>query len=270
MLIQSLKKIRSNYKRTSELNSLNFGTKPNQFYLASFPKSGNTWMRILFANLLSESEDPMFLQDLKSHIPDSHFKDHVEYAKDPKAKFHALPFQFIKTHDPFGKYYKDKNVIYIARDGRDVLNSYFHYLNARRETPIILEDLITGKQKAAFGTWSDHIINWDANKTKSFFILKYEDLKKDTFGEISKLLVAINWKVSDEKLKQAIENSAFNKLQSLEKERGVVYKDKLKKKDSLFFRKGEVGNWKKTFSEGDLELFWKAQGAGMHLMGYEK
>jgi Sulfotransferase domain len=270
MLMQKLKKLKSGYKRTSDLNALNFGGKQNQFYLTSYPKSGNTWIRILFSNLLSGSTQGTFLADLKTYIPDSHFKDHLEYVRNPDSEFHALPFQFIKTHDPFSKHYRNKNVIYICRDGRDVLNSYYHYLNARRETPLKIDELISGKSGAGFGTWSDHIINWYKNQTSRFFILKYENLKNDTFSEISKLLSAINWDIDEEVLKNAIKNASFKKLQNLEKEKGVVYKEKLKKKESLFFRKGEVGGWKNTFLEKDMELFWEHQGAGMRLMGYEK
>ena len=268
--MMSFKKVRSNHRRSSDLRSLNFGDKLNQFYLASFPKSGNTWIRVLFTNLLSERSEAAFLGDLKSYIPDSHFKDHLTYVKNPKAEFHEQSFQFIKTHDQFGKYYRDKNVIYVVRDGRDVLNSYYHYLNARRDIPLTISDLISGEGESAFGNWSDHVVAWNSNRSKNFITLKYENLKKDPFGEISKLLAAINWIVPEDRVIKAIEDSSLDKLQSLEKERGIVHSDKLKQKGSLFFRKGEVGDWVNSFSDEDVKLFWESHSAGMRMMGYDE
>ena len=264
-----IKKIITNYKRHSRLNKMNFGVKSNQFYLASFPKSGNTWIRFIIANLLSGNRD-VNLKNLMKYIPDSHVEEQVKYVINEKNIFNQFNFQFIKTHDLKNRYYYNKNIIYVVRDGRDVINSYFHYINARNNEKLNIEDIILNNHDSPFGSWSDHILSWCSDVRENFFLLKYENLLKEPFNEMSNLLSAINWKIENNKLKQAIEKSSFDKLQKIEKKKGIMFDQKLLQKDSLFFRSGRLGDWKNYFSSKNNDLFWEKHGLAMNKLGYKR
>ena len=247
-----------------------FGLKSNQYYIVSFPKSGNTWIRIILSNILSiEKGRDIFLKEIQSFVPDSHIQTQIDEAGKSGSIFSSLNFQFIKSHDPYSDFFKDKNVIYIVRDGRDVLNSYFHYLNARHEKKVKMLDLIEHGSQFGFGSWSEHIKSWHNGQCSKFIVLRYEDLLQDTESEMKKLLKFIDFEVSDKILKTAVDNSKFEKLSSLEKKKGVAYNDKLKDKTSKFFRKGTSGDWKTSFSKEDLEHFVTLNDEAMKLCKYD-
>lgn len=247
-----------------------FGKKPNQYFIVSFPKSGNTWMRIMFSNLLSIQEDGnIFLQEIQEFVPDSHVPDQLKRAEKKGSLFEGLRFQFIKSHDPYKKFFKGKNVIYIVRDGRDVLNSYYHYINARREGGVKMMDLIERGEQLGFGSWNDHVMSWHNGRHGRFILLRYEDLLRDTENEMKKLLNYIGFEVKESALKLAIENSSFDRLRSLEDKKGVAYADRLKDKSSKFFRKGTSGDWKSAFTPEELKRFEELNREAMQLCGYE-
>lgn len=247
-----------------------FGLESNEYYIVSFPKSGNTWMRIILSNILSiEKGSHIFLKEIQSFVPDSHIPSQIDDAGKSGSVFNGLKFKFVKSHNSYSDFFKGKNIIYIVRDGRDVLNSYYHYLNARREEKVKMLDLITQSNQFGFGSWNTHIKSWHNGVHGKFIQLRYEDLLKDTENEMKKLLKFIDFEVSEDVLKLAIENSTFKKLSSLENKKGIAYNDKLKDKSSKFFRKGTSGDWKTSFSHEDLEQFMIENADAMKLCGYD-
>ena len=94
---------------------------------------------MLLSNLLSqENGTEVFLEELKQYIPDSHIEDHRSLVRDRSSDFHRLPYRLVKTHDRFLQPYEKVPFVYIVRDGRDVLTSYYHYLSARQDRPLEL------------------------------------------------------------------------------------------------------------------------------------
>jgi len=255
--------------RYRALSTLDFGDEPHQFFLVSYPRSGNTWVRFLLANLLKENDDELFLQNLRFFIPDTHDKNQRKYISNEGSAFKQLKFQFLKTHDPFFLYYRNKKVIYIVRDGRDVINSFYHYQNSRTNKTISIIDLVKWNKDIPMGIWSDHVTNWTCAECKNKLIIKYEDLIADPYGETMRLLSWLGWRLDQSSVHDAIKNSSIGNLQRLEEKHGVFYKDKIGAgNQTLFFRKGEVGDWKHTFSSADLQAFWKIHGKGMRHFGY--
>ncbi|MEW5829619.1 MAG: sulfotransferase domain-containing protein, partial [Chloroflexota bacterium] len=118
--MDSIHKLYRGYKyqkiQTALLSSLNFGSKPSQHFLVSYPKSGNTWMRILLANLLSENNEEIDLRNVGKYVPDIYIDSQVRFIRDRNSFFNRLPIQFVKTHHPYLKFYKDKKIIYVVRD----------------------------------------------------------------------------------------------------------------------------------------------------------
>ena len=118
------------------------------------------------------------------------------------------------------------------------------------------------------GTWSDHYNSWKNYRLCKILIVKYEDMLLDelnTFTKIINYLQEIDGiKSSEEKLRKAIENSKFEKLQKLEKKYGFSEKGEGK----LFFREGKTDVWKKELSESLVKRIEKQFNKEMIELGY--
>lgn len=269
MLIKNFLKLFSQYERKSILNGLNFGLNDNQYFLASFPKSGNTWVRFILSYLIDSSE-LITVKKLGNFIPDLHVLDQLKLIENSKSNFREFDFQFIKTHDSYSKFYKNKNKILVVRDGRDVITSYYHYINSRTKKNISIENIIRNENIHNFGSWTEHFNSWKNHIKNSSALLKYEDLLVDPFQHISKLLKNIGWKKKDHEIIDSIEKSSFKELKKNEKENGIMFSDKINDNSVPFFRSGKSGNWKNHFSDKEHDIFWKLHGNTMKALNYKK
>ncbi|MDH3973166.1 MAG: sulfotransferase domain-containing protein [Deltaproteobacteria bacterium] len=240
---------------------------PDDVFLVSYPKSGNTWMRFLIGNYISDHK----VDFTNSHlvVPDLHFNP--EYCKE----IHARP-RFIKSHMPYTSKYP--RVIYIVRDGRDVAVSYYYYRLKRgdlskEETSFseYLKDFYL-EGIPLFGTWSQNVASWlDRMKDGNILLLKYEDVLKDTETELVKALEFAGLDIEKKRLERAIEESSFPRMQELEvrqhNECPTLGKE-LENKDILFVREGRSGGWKNYFSIEDEKAFYKYNNSVMDKLGY--
>ncbi len=262
------RKYKHRYQRQASLKSLNFGEQENQYFLVSYPKSGNTWGRMLLANLLRADDEEISLLNVGQYIPDAYVHAQVDIIRNLDSAFYTLPLQIIKTHDFYLPFYRTKKVIYIVRDGRDVLTSYYHYLNTRRNESVSISDLIRGKSDS-FGKWSNHVVSWSRGRCQQKHILRYEDLLTDTYAEVRKMLAFLNWVIADDKIHDAIEQASFQNLRRLEKKYGGINPIKAESDSKAdFFRKGKKGDWMQKFSEADLAEFWQLHANGMRQFDY--
>lgn len=261
---------RTLFSRNTALTSLGFGNKPNHYYLVSYPKSGNTWMRFLLSNLLCQ-EEALTLQNIWLYIPDSHDSKQYQYIADINSDFNQLSYQFVKSHDPYFPFYRNKNVIYLVRDGRDALSSFYHYRRARIRSSIAVSDLIKWNKSISMGMWSEHVVGWVRGLCSRKIIIRYEDLLNNPHQEVQRLLEFLGWELDVATVQRAIRNSSFKSLQEIENQFGVKYQDRITSADtaSPFFRKGSTGNWKETFLPEDVDLFWKYHAEGMKIMNYD-
>lgn len=255
--------------RNTLLSSLRFGSRTNDYFLISFPKSGNTWVRFLLANLLKENNEIITLKNVGDYVPDIHIENQRKNMADAGSLFNRLPFRFVKTHDEYLPYYKDKKVIYIVRDGRDTLNSYFYYVNARREQKVSMRDLISSTSNAHYTGWSKHVLGWKRGTCERKIILKYEDMISNAYIEVKKMLEFIEWPADDDKVCEAIASASFDKLKQIEEKYGGANEKRTEEgKSTPFFRKGVTKDWANSFEEEDIKLFWKMHDEGMEAFDY--
>ncbi len=131
---------------------------PDDIFLVSFPKSGNTWTRFLLGNLMNPDK-PVGFADIESVVPD--------IAVFPRADFRKLkPPRLIKSHDCFDPRYR--RVIYIIRDPRDVAVSLYYYAKKVKniDDSFTLEAFITRMLvpgRSYNGTWGEHAGSWLVN-----------------------------------------------------------------------------------------------------------
>src|SRR5271170_1224418 len=154
---------------------------PDDTFLVSFPRSGNTWTRFLVCNLMNP-DDPVNFAQLESRIPEIYFVTDWKLRSFPRPRV-------IKSHECFDPRYK--RIIYIVRDPRDVFISYYEFQLKRRviSDDCSLEEFLPRFMESEFepktGSWRDHVVSWTATRggQKSFLLLRYEDLLADTRQE---------------------------------------------------------------------------------------
>ena len=230
-----------NRRRKKELNSLKFGLNENEYFLISYPKSGNTWLRIILSNLISEDKKlEIAFHNCGEFIPDSHIQGQRELIINKKSKFNRLPVRIVKSHDRFKSFFKKRKVIYIVRNGENVLISLYYYLKARNNNEIALESIHKNAGSHSYGPWNKHVLRWLYN---SIYIVQYENLKKDPENEILNLCKYLSIKVNQEEIIRVIENSSFNRMKSLEEKYGYYNDTRVKSDKKIsFVRKGSIVN----------------------------
>ena len=229
----------------------------DDIFIVSYPKSGNTWMRFLLANLMTQKE--INFHSAADYIPD--FEAHKELLeKCPRPRI-------LKSHSLFDMRFK--KIIYLIRDPRDVYVSYFHYL--KKKLPNNQQDFSVFLRKKDLypSRWHVHIESWLMAEKNDFLVIRYEDMLLDTYAELRKVVQFLAWEISDVKLSEAIKKSSFKEMFRLENEKGRPFRSEEDKSgSSKFVRSGKSGEWKSYFSKEDLEFLRSECGNLLEKMGY--
>lgn len=236
-------------------------------WLVSFPRSGNTWMRFLIANILYPEEDVNY-KSLNRLVPDFHQHKHWETlgVKKPLA---------VKSHYAWMLEYE--KVIYIYRDVRDVALSHYYFSHVKRNGgrkedrertfgEYLKKVFIEGEpwNQPPFGGWDRHVWFWVSGKPSIPFILvKYEELWQHPYEEMKKIIEFLGIKIKHTAdIQVAINKSNFDELEKIRARNGVHPKAK--------GLKGRPGGWKETLTEGQQDLIWEEFGETMEKLGYKK
>src|SRR5437764_10932356 len=159
---------------------------PDDTYVVSYPRSGNTWTRFLIANLVHPDKEISFT-NIEKLIPDTSSQSNKTLKGTPRPRI-------IKTHEYFDHRYP--KTIYIVRDPRDVALSYydFHrrYMHIDDNVPLdrFIEGFISGQLiSAGWGTWAENVASWVYAREHSdrFLLLRYEDMLKETEAELKRI-----------------------------------------------------------------------------------
>ena len=251
-------------------------------WLASYPKSGNTWVRSIIAALMYTQDgvfnfslldkirqfpSNIFFKDLSNNLSNiNEIAKHWEAAQDLINLDNQI--KFLKTHHLKCKinehnFTNNKNTlgtIYVVRDPRNLVNSISnHYSKSLEEakefmfTPRYLfgfkkdGNLKKDGVKTILGTWNEHFNFWRANN-KNFLLIKYEDLIKDTNLELSKIITFlkkfINIQINENKIKNILDSTNFEHLKKLE-EKGQFNENAYENiyLKKKFFNLGPKNNW---------------------------
>lgn len=216
---------------------------PDDTFIVSYPKSGNTWMRFLLANMLRPETEWNF-RNIDTLVPDVY---------SAREEVNALaPPRFIKAHHAWFSYYP--KTIYIVRDYRDVLVSYFHYQQSLKAWSGSFGEFIRQADRLhEFGSWKDHVqqaLDHRDRHPEKILLLRYEDMLADPAKAVRETarFCGISLSLPAEAIAA---RCGFGELQQLEKEHGSAFRDR---SDRLFFREGKSGGWKELFSAGDLRF----------------
>jgi hypothetical protein len=164
------------------------GSKPyaidwpdNTIWLASYPRSGNTYLRSILWNCFGFKTGSVYPDDLHGDLAVSKHTGHFEGAAHGlfSGEFRRAPL--IKTH---GWPEDGRKAIYIVRNGRDCCLSLWEFLRASGYD-IALDDIIAGRHE--FGSWSGHLLAWDPAARPNTLFLRFEELTRDFAGTLERL-----------------------------------------------------------------------------------
>lgn len=240
---------------------------PDDVFLVSFPKSGNTWTRFLLANLV-HPEEPATFANIHRLIPDPTIttKRDLDRTRRPR---------IIKSHECFDPRYP--SVIYIVRDPRDVVVSQYHYHRKLRriEDDSPIEKFVTrflAGETCPHGSWGQNVVTWLAASEGNprFLLLRYEDMVADTARELRKVVVFLDLNAGPEQIAQAVERSSAGRMRKLEQAQSDqcgLTKDS--RKDLSFVRAAGSGGWRSELPVPMVERIEAAWGPLMRHLGYE-
>lgn len=276
----------------------------NIVWLASYPKSGNTWFRIFLTNLFSASNKPASINELHrtpiassrnlfdevSGLPSSDLLPSEIDRLRPQVYRHiaadARETVFHKVHDAW-RILPDGNplfppeitqaVIYFIRNPLDVVISFAHHaatsiddmikaMNNPNYTFCRKQDRLHNQLQQQLNTWSGHVRSWTRQSHMPVMVLKYEDMLTNSFETFKKAIKFVDVRASDDQIKQALYFSRIEELQRQEEAQG--FKEKSPRATS-FFRKGSSGDWKNVLSEKQIERLVNEHKTVMKTYGYQ-
>ena len=257
------------YLLGTDIAGRQIAVRPDDTFIVSYPRSGNTWTRFLIANLLFSGQ-PVSFANIERLIPDAEAQSSRYMKRVPRPRV-------IKSHQYFDHRYP--KVLYITRDPRDVAVSYYTFARKYRhigdDYPLeqYVHGFVTGTLlSSAWGTWAENVGTWMAARSgrPTFLLLRYEDLITDTQIELARVARFLGADASPGELSRAIENSSADHLRQLEKKEGGVWiTTKNKRSDIPFIGSAAAGTWKSVLPDAAVEEIESAWGNTMAQLGYE-
>ena len=251
----------------TEIAGRDFEVEPDDMFLVSYPKSGSTWARFLLAALANPEETVSFA-NIDRLLPS------VSSCSRRALRNHPRP-RLIKSHEYFDVRYR--KVIYVVRDPRDVVLSQYRFFLKRGtiDDGYSLDHFVTrfiAGDLNEYGSWGENVGTWlmAQPEAKSFLLLRYEDMLRETGPELAKIADFLGMKVTPEHLARCVEQGSAERMRDLEKKQGDQWvTTKGKRKDVPFVGAAKSGGWKSGLPAEHIARIENAWGPLMRHLGYE-
>lgn len=277
----------------------------NVVWLASYPKSGNTWFRMFLSNLNSSdgaikhlneiSKDgiasaAMLFEDELALNPYELFDRELElYRPDVYRSFfqnevRLNKIQYIKVHDayilnsnkePIFPADISKCSLYFVRNPHDVCVSYANHggsaidvtYRALLNKNFTTRSKIRGQIQQKYLSWGLHYRSWTKQTEIPVKVIRYEDMLSDPYNVFADAVKFIELDYDLERIKRAVDNSSFDKLKKMEQTDGFIEKTA---KAKSFFWKGEAGYYKNYLTKEQIDIITDNFRDEMEELGYIK
>ena len=251
---------------------------PKTIWIASYPKSGNTWLRAMLMGLTGEEHrldvnalDGGLIASSRDHIErwigfasgDLTIEelDRIRPLCDAAFDRALEEVYFRKTHDallsssdraPIVPADRTRGAIYVVRDPRDVAVSYAHHTGkspewAAAELANPAASLLgqpgahAGQVRMRLGTWSEHVREWTRHDLFPVLVVRYEDMSADPRAELARVARFAEIDADAERVAAAVRAARFDALRDQEARTGYHAGPF---PDRAFFRRGQVGAWR--------------------------
>jgi hypothetical protein len=242
------------------------GVTPHDVFLASYPRSGNTWLRFILAHALGHQTD---FENILQVIPPVGRHSHA-LARLPDGG------RLIKTHErrefPYGR--RCRRVVYLLRDGRDVAVSYYFFMQRNTKLSGSFSDFLPMFLKGhvdGYGPWQVHVSSWLESplaRSDDLLAVRYEDMLSNPEETLARIVEFVGVQADPARLHDAIEAHRFDRMRQRSSESPTV-KSMAVRDDIPFVRKGEAGKWRDYFGEDECALFSEYAGAVLERYGYD-
>ncbi|MEQ8357482.1 MAG: sulfotransferase domain-containing protein [Kiloniellaceae bacterium] len=273
---------------------------PGILWLASYPKSGNTWMRAFLANLILDAAEPLPLKRIGEVCPSEPAEMWFQPVANKKvadlrskevAALRAKAQQRVaklnknvvpmKTHSylgedqghPIHSMQATFGAIYIIRDPRDVaLSAADHFGKTLDEMIAMMNDpLAMGAAMPGVivhelqSSWSNHVESWTRWNHPGIFVVRYEDLLADPLDQFGRIARHFGISTETVRIERAVDHASFKQLQTLEADQGFIERSLHSEK---FFRSGRAGGWRDKLAPSQAARIESDHRAQMKRYGY--
>lgn len=251
----------------------------NILWVASYPKSGNTWVRSFINNYLSNKTQS--INEMHTHSIDEVKSYRYQKYLNPNQQTTDLDLEticsirpmvhadiaaqangttFVKTHNFQGQYKSyplhnwqvSSGAIYVVRNPLDVAVSMSNYFGYTIDEAIAyMADDMAGTPNEpenvpqVITSWSLNVSSWSQEQSNNLLVLRYEDLLSNPRKYFRKVESLLGLKKNPKRLMNAIKASSFSQLKQQEQAKGFVEKHE---NAQSFFRQGKANQWKKQLS----------------------
>jgi hypothetical protein len=276
--------------------------KSGLIWLASYPKSGNTWVRIFLSNLAAiMAGEPQKLElnavarfshsaDFQRHFQEIlGFKPTAEHCNEIAAARQRVQQKiadtyegliFLKTHNALVNdrghsvvnFAVTSGAVYIVRNPLDVAISLAHHggysidiaieTMAREDSETPVDDTMV---HAVWSSWSRNVGSWTRKPHPAIRVMRYEDLLADPQASFTGLVKHLRLDATPDQIALAIERSSFDSLQDEEQQAGFVERPD---EADRFFREGRIGQWRDVLTPQQIERIAAAHREQMARFGY--
>lgn len=273
-------------------------------WLASFPKSGNTWFRIFLANLNAGEAGPADINNLDERggiassryefeevtLLDSSLLAHDDVDRLRPRVYEAVAAEtceprWIKVHDAYTATDEGEPLfgcgtaraaIYLVRDPRDIAVSLAHHHDTTIDAAIALMNRPGGEYcsdvtslarqlRQKLNGWSGHVTSWLDQGDVPVHTVRYEDLLAEPVARFGAALKFANRPATDEEIARAVGHSDFAELQRQEAEKGFGERMPCA---ASFFRAGRAGGWRESLTRAQVDAIEQCHAAVMARLGY--
>jgi len=271
-------------------------------WLASYPKSGNTWLRAFLANYLSNAPQALPINDLPNHIlGDNMVVHYLQYSglkaeqldRETIAQLRPRVHRwlaasraedvFVKTHNVIARVdgvplitpEATAGAIYVVRNPFDVAISFSHHYQVSLDRAV--ESLNEanyflpaqgGQIEQYLGSWSRHVTSWTRAPGLTCHLMRYEAMLASPQKAFAELVRFLGLPQDADRLKRSVAFSDFKELSRQEK--SIRFVESRPDGKTKFFREGRSGQWRDLLSQAQIDRLVEANRDVMLDLGYLK
>ena len=248
-------------------------------WLASYPKSGNTWLRAFLANAIAGGEEPVpfaefrrfttneasghwFIKRLGGEIRPEHMRRVAALRGEVQRDIAdtGKPFRLVKTHNYLGTAFSHMQInlevtagaVYVVRNPLDIAISFANHNSSTIDEAIeVMAKPGTSSMMRSdrvfewTADWSTHVASWTQRRHDRLCVLRYEDMLDQPFECFSRVVEFLGMTADEARIRRAVEASSFERLSAMERETGF---DEKPAGAEAFFRAGRKEQWREVLT----------------------